>query len=172
MPILLLLAFITVPVIEIALFLEIGGWIGLWPTILIVIITACAGTTLLRIQGVAVLKRAQRSASRNELPVQEVFDGVCLLVAGALLLTPGFFTDVCGFMLFVPLFRKLVGIGIWRWLSRNGETHVGGFGPASSPRPSDRDGAGPPGGRVIDGDFEEVTASPSAQDRLPSKDEE
>lgn len=91
MAILLLAAFIAVPVIEIAAFIEVGGWIGLWPTIGIVIATAFAGTTLLRLQGLAVLRRFQESASRNELPVTEVFDGLCLLIAGALLLTPGVF---------------------------------------------------------------------------------
>ena len=117
MAIFLLAAFIAVPVIEIILFIEVGGWIGLWPTIAIVVGTAFAGTSLLRIQGLAVLQRAQDSASRNELPVQEVFDGLCLLVAGALLLTPGFFTDALGFALFMPLFRKLAGETIWRWLT-------------------------------------------------------
>ena len=81
MPILLLAVFIAVPVVEIALFIEVGGWIGLWPTIAIVIATAFAGTTLLRLQGLAVLRRVQESAARNELPVAEVFDGLCLLVA-------------------------------------------------------------------------------------------
>ena len=76
MAIFLLAAFIAVPVIEIILFIEVGGWIGLWPTIAIVVGTAFAGTSLLRIQGLAVLQRAQESASRNELPVQEVFDGL------------------------------------------------------------------------------------------------
>ena len=122
MAIVLLAAFIAVPVIEIALFIEVGGWIGLWPTIAIVVVTAFAGTTLLRIQGLAVLQRAQESAARNELPMQEVFDGLCLLVAGVLLLTPGFFTDALGFTLFVPVLRKLAGLGIWRWLARNGHT--------------------------------------------------
>ncbi len=166
MPVFLLSAFIAVPVIEIALFLEIGGWIGLWPTVLIVIVTAFAGTMLLRVQGLAVLKRAQKSASRNELPVQEVFDGVCLLVAGVLLLTPGFFTDACGFMLFVPLFRKLVGMGIWGWLSRSSHIHVGAF----KDRPSGEGGSERGAGRIIDGDFEEVDIPPSDQDKLPPKD--
>ena len=69
MAIVLLAAFIAVPVIEIALFIEVGGWIGLWPTIAIVVVTAFAGTTLLRIQGLAVLQGAQESAARNELPM-------------------------------------------------------------------------------------------------------
>lgn len=177
MAIVLLAAFIAVPVIEIALFIEIGGWIGLWPTIAIVIVTAFAGTTLLRIQGLAVLKRAQESANRNELPVQEVFNGLCLLVAGVLLLTPGFFTDAIGFMLFVPLFRKLAGIGIWRWLVRHGHIHVSGFGggfgsgPAGPDTgPSGSGSTGPGGGPVIDGDFEEVNTAPPDRDRLPPKD--
>ena len=171
MAIVLLAAFIAVPVIEIALFIEVGGWIGLWPAIAIVIVTAFGGTTLLRIQGLAVLQRAQESANRNELPVQEVFDGLCLLVAGVLLLTHGFFPDVMGFMLFVPLFRKLAGIGIWRWLARNGHIHVGGFGggPGTGPGngPAGPGRGGPGGGPVIDGDFEEVDTPAPDRDRLP-----
>ena len=167
MAIVLLAAFITVPVIEIALFIEVGGWIGLWSTVAIVILTAFAGTTLLRIQGLSVLQRAQESATRNELPIQEVFDGLCLLVAGVLLLTPGFFTDALGFTLFIPLFRELAGRGIWRWLKLHGHVHVGGFGGgfggrAGGPPPGSR-GAGP----VIDGDFEEVNTPPNDRDRLP-----
>ena len=167
MAIVLLAAFIAVPVIEIALFIEVGGWIGLWSTVAIVILTAFAGTTLLRIQGLSVLQRAQESATRNELPVQEVFDGLCLLVAGVLLLTPGFFTDALGFTLFVPLFRELAGRGIWRWLKLHGHAHVGGFrggfgGGPGGPSPRSR-GAGP----VIDGDFEEVNTPPHDRDRLP-----
>ncbi|RZO37534.1 MAG: FxsA family protein [Rhodospirillaceae bacterium] len=169
MAIVLLAAFIAVPVIEIALFIEVGGWIGLWSTVAIVILTAFAGTTLLRIQGLSVLQRAQESATRNELPVQEVFDGLCLLVAGVLLLTPGFFTDALGFTLFVPLFRELAGRGIWRWLKRHGHVHVGGFGRGfgggpGGPSPGSR-GAGP----LIDGDFEEVNTPPNDRDRLPPK---
>lgn len=167
MAIVLLAAFIAVPVIEIALFIEVGGWIGLWSTVAIVILTAFAGTTLLRIQGLSVLQRAQESATRNELPIQEVFDGLCLLVAGVLLLTPGFFTDALGFTLFIPLFRELAGRGIWRWLKLHGHVHVGGFGGgfggrAGGPPPGSR-GAGP----VIDGDFEEVNTPPNDRDRLP-----
>tara|TARA_R110000868_G_scaffold11751_15_gene57363 strand:+ start:3321 stop:3839 length:519 start_codon:yes stop_codon:yes gene_type:complete len=159
MAILLLAIFIAVPVIEIALFIEIGGWIGLWPTIAIVIVTAFAGTTLLRLQGLAVLRRVQESAARNELPVQEVFDGLCLLVAGVMLLTPGFFTDALGFLLFVPVFRRFAGAAIWRWMVRNGNISVsaGGFGSAGGSSGSNpRNPTGPGGGPVIDGDFEEV----------------
>lgn len=129
MALVLLTAFIAVPVIEIALFIEIGGWIGLWPTIGVVIMTAFAGTTLLRLQGLAVLQRVQESVARNEIPVEEVFTGLCLLVAGALLLTPGFFTDALGFLMFVPSFREIARMGVWRWLAQR-------VAPASAIRPS------------------------------------
>jgi UPF0716 protein FxsA len=168
MAILLLAMFIAVPIIEIALFIEIGGWIGLWPTIGIVIATAFAGTSLLRLQGLAVFRRVQESANRNELPVQEVFDGLCLLVAGVMLLTPGFFTDAVGFLLFVPIFRRFAGTVIWRWMVRNGNISVsaGGFG---GPGPSSGNSPGNTGGGpVIDGDFEEV--NPPPRDRIEPKD--
>lgn len=173
MAILLLAMFIAVPIIEIALFIEIGGWIGLWPTIGIVIATAFAGTTLLRLQGLAVLRRVQESANRNELPVQEVFDGLCLLVAGVMLLTPGFFTDAVGFLLFVPIFRRFAGAAIWRWMVRNGNISVsaggfGGSGPSSGNPPGNTANTGNTGGGpVIDGDFEEV--DPPPRDRIEPK---
>ena len=172
MALVLLAAFIAVPVIEIALFIEIGGWIGLWPTIGVVIMTAFAGTTLLRLQGLAVLQRVQERAALNAIPVEEVLTGLCLLVAGVLLLTPGFFTDALGFLLFVPPFRKIVGLGVWRWLSRRGyDPMSGGCGGPGSPR-SGHSPSGPgesgrgPGGPVIDGDYEELNPRSPAQDRI------
>ena len=139
----LLLAFILIPVVEIMVFIEIGGWIGLWPTIAIVILTAVAGTALLRRQGLAVLMRFREATARGELPVMEIFVGLCLLVAGALLLTPGFVTDILGFCLFVPQFRNLVARVVWAWMSRKGvlSMHVAN---------NDR------GGTIIDGEFEKM----------------
>jgi UPF0716 protein FxsA len=178
MAILLLAMFIAVPIIEIGLFIEVGGWIGLWPTLGVVIATAFAGTTLLRLQGLSVLRRLQESANRNELPVQEVFDGICLLIAGILLLTPGFFTDSIGFLLFVPFFRRFAGAAVGHWLVRNGKISVsaGGFGasPGSGgpggPGGSGRGGSArsAPGGPVIDGEFEEV--DPPPRGRIEPKD--
>ncbi len=169
MAILLLALFIAVPVIEIALFIEIGGWIGLWPTIAIVVLTAFAGTTLLRLQGLAVLRRVQESAARNELPVAEVFDGFCLLVAGILLLTPGFFTDALGFLLFLPPFRRIAGRAVWGWMVRSGRVSVAGGGFGGGPGPEA--GSGPAGGRggrgpVIEGEYEEVDPESRNRDRI------
>ncbi|MFQ5974043.1 MAG: FxsA family protein, partial [Alphaproteobacteria bacterium] len=91
---LLLLVLVGVPLIEIAVFIQVGGIIGLWPTIAVVVLTAVIGAALLREQGSATLTRAQREMAERRIPVRELFDAVCLLLAGALLLTPGFVTDL------------------------------------------------------------------------------
>jgi len=120
MAVFLLAAFIVVPIIEIGLFIEIGGRMGVWNTIALVVLTAMIGTWLLRAQGLATLRRAQESAARNIFPVAELFDGLCLLVAGVLLLTPGFLTDTLGFLLIVPPLRRLARDRLWRLISRRG----------------------------------------------------
>lgn len=97
--------FIIVPIVEIILFIIVGDRIGLLATIGVVVLTAIIGTFLIRHQGIATIKKAQESLKENILPVNEAFDGLCILIAGALLLTPGFFTDAIGFSLFIPSLR-------------------------------------------------------------------
>lgn len=123
----ILLALVGVPLVEIAVFIEVGGWIGLWPTLAVVLFTAFAGTWLLRAQGIGVLMRARRTIAEGGAPLREVFDGVCLIVAGAFLLTPGFVTDGAGFLLLLPPFRDLVAG--WAWRRWGGEVNVRGGGP-------------------------------------------
>ena len=106
MPLFLLL--VAVPIIEIALFIQVGGWIGLWPTIAVVILTAMAGTVLLRAQGLAMLGELQRKLNHGGNPAPELAHGALILVSGVLLLTPGFFTDGVGFALLVPPVRAAV----------------------------------------------------------------
>jgi UPF0716 protein FxsA len=170
-PFLILIAFIAVPLVEIAVFIQVGGFLGLWPTLAIVILTAIAGTALLRIQGLATLHRAQAAMARNELPLREVFDGLCLLVAGALLLTPGFVTDALGGLLFLPpirtLLRRLVGAHLMArtHVHTSGSWHSGPQGPGPRPYPGEGD--------VIDGEFEEVREDAPAKPphrRLPHDD--
>ena len=103
----LFLIFILIPIIEIAGFIYIGGALGFWTTALIVFATAYIGTNLLKKQGLETLAKAQNSLENGQIPVDEIFDGLCLLVAGAFLLTPGFFTDIVGFSLFIPECRNL-----------------------------------------------------------------
>ena len=98
----LFLAFLLVPLIEIALFIQIGGLIGLWPTLLIVILTAIAGAAMVRSQGAAVLSRLRGSFEDLRDPTEPLAHGAMILFSGALLLTPGFFTDTVGFLLLVP----------------------------------------------------------------------
>lgn len=104
----LFLLFLAVPLIEIALFIQIGGLIGLWPTLGIVILTAIAGTYLVRSQGLSELNRLRGSLSDLNDPTEPLAHGAMILFSGALLLTPGFFTDAVGFLLLVPGIRAAV----------------------------------------------------------------
>jgi UPF0716 protein FxsA len=104
----LFIAFLLVPLIEIALFIQVGGLIGLWPTLLIVVLTAIAGTALVRSQGAQALVRLRDSFDTLRDPTEPLAHGAMILFSGALLLTPGFFTDAIGFALLVPGVRNFV----------------------------------------------------------------
>jgi len=104
----LLLLFIIVPAVELALLIRIGVYFGTLPTVALIIFTGVLGAYLARLQGLSVLARAQEQMSRGELPTGSLADGVMILVAGALLMTPGILTDTFGFLLLVPAFRARV----------------------------------------------------------------
>ena len=104
----LFFAFLAVPLIEIALFIQVGGWIGLWPTLLIVVLTAIAGTFLVRSQGAQAIGRLRQSFNELNDPTEPLAHGAMILFSGALLLTPGFFTDAVGFALLVPGVRSFI----------------------------------------------------------------
>jgi UPF0716 protein FxsA len=102
---------VLAPLTEIAVLIEVGGRIGLWPTLALVVLTAVVGVLMIRLQGFVVVKRLRAQLDRGEPPLREVFDAVCLVIAGVLLLTPGFVTDVIGALLLLPpvraaLFRR------------------------------------------------------------------
>ena len=105
---LVFLVFLIVPFIEIYLLLQIGGIVGVFPTILLVVSTAIIGAGLLRQQGLATWQRFQDNLQKGEIPAYEMVEGPILLVGGALLLTPGFFTDVIGFACLIPPARKRI----------------------------------------------------------------
>ena len=94
----LFLLFILVPLLEIYLFIRIGGVIGAMPTVLLVVLTAIIGVRMLRVQGMNAWGRFHDAMARGESPAFEMLEGVILLFGGALLLTPGFFTDAVGFL--------------------------------------------------------------------------
>jgi UPF0716 protein FxsA len=102
----LLLLLISVPLLEIYILISVGQVIGAGTTILVVIATAVLGAWLLRLQGLATIKRVQEATARGELPAGELIEGAILLVTGALLLTPGFVTDAIGFACLVPAVRQ------------------------------------------------------------------
>lgn len=155
---LLLIALIIVPLAEIAVFIQIGGLIGLAATLLAVLGTAILGAILLRQQGLHTLHDAQTRINRNEIPIKELFDGICLFIAGAFLLTPGFLTDAIGFLLLIPPVRSWTALRVWRSLEARGSIRTHGAGPGGHPRrPGGRDGGRDhEGAQIIDAEFEEV----------------
>lgn len=171
MGLILLGAFIAVPLIEIGLFIEVGEAIGLWSTIAVVVLTAVVGTALLRHQGLSTIVKVQRFLDQGVMPVDALFDGFCILIAGLLLLTPGFFTDAVGFLFFTPpvrtLLRKFLARHVQVQTSGHANMHSAMHGGAAGGMhgfdPYDYQGA-PEGGNphagagdVIDGDFQDVT---------------
>ncbi|WP_018276452.1 FxsA family protein [Teredinibacter turnerae] len=102
------LLFIAVPILEMWLLIKVGSLIGALPTIGLVFLTAMLGLALLRQQGIQTLFRAQQRMQRGELPASEMVEGIFLAVGGALLLTPGFFTDAVGFCCLLPGVRQII----------------------------------------------------------------
>jgi len=154
----LLMAFLLVPIIEIALFIQVGGIIGLWPTLAIVVLTAVLGTWLVKTQGRMALGQLQDSFQKLDDPTEPLAHGAMILVAGALLLTPGFFTDAVGFSLLMPPVR----VAVFRFLSARitmAQFKMGSGTVHSRSYPGGQ-------GDVIDGDYEEV--SPKKPTRSPS----
>lgn len=129
----LFLLFVGVPILEIALFIQVGGWLGLWPTLGIVILTAMAGTFLVRSQGLAQLAKLQNSFQELSDPTEPLAHGAMVLASGLLLLTPGFFTDAIGFSLLIPGVRS----ALLRYL--RGKVRVQSFQYGTSPPPRAED---------------------------------
>lgn len=148
----LLIAFIAVPLIEIALFKQVGGAIGLASTLLIVIVTAILGTFLVRKQGLQALARVKSSFEQMNDPSEALAHGAMILFSGALLLTPGFFTDAVGFALLVPGVR----LAVFNWARARVNVQTFSTGGPRGPR-SD----------VIDADYVEVPPE-SNENRGPS----
>ena len=138
--------FVAVPLIEIALFIQVGGAIGLWPTLAVVVVTAVLGTWLVRAQGRHAIGQLQRSFNALSDPTEPLAHGAMILFSGALLLTPGFFTDAVGFALLIPPVRSAVYHYIRARVRVQGFT-VGTQGETRAFRDSE----------VIDGEFTDVT---------------
>ncbi len=114
----LLLAFTLVPFVEIYILIKIGSYIGALNTVVVVILTGLLGALLARYQGLQIALRARESLQRGEIPGNEMLDALLILLAGIVLLTPGFLTDAAGIMLLVPRIRSLCRQWIRRKLTR------------------------------------------------------
>lgn len=114
----LALLFVVVPLVELAFLIQVGGWVGIWPTVGLVFLTGILGATLARAEGLRTLWSFQQELAAGKLPGQPLLDGLCILVGGALLLTPGFVTDLAGFSLLLPPTRRLLQRGMKRRLRR------------------------------------------------------
>ena len=110
----LFLAFTLVPFIEIYLLIKIGAQVGAFNTILIVIITGLLGAWLAKLEGIRTMTKVRESLNRGELPAEELLDAMLIFIAGIVLLTPGFITDLAGLTILVPKARY------WfkRWLRK------------------------------------------------------
>ncbi|MFX0542332.1 FxsA family protein [Roseovarius sp. S4756] len=150
----LLFAFMIVPIVEIALFIQVGGLIGLWPTLAIVVLTAILGTWLVRTQGALALSELRGSFSRQTDPTEPLAHGAMILIAGVLLLTPGFFTDAVGFALLTPPFRRAA----FEYLRKRVKVQTFSTGPQPGPRTQ--------GPSTIEGEYVEV--DPDSAPRGPS----
>jgi UPF0716 protein FxsA len=131
---------ILLPVMELYVLIQVGGLIGAWTTIALVLLTAIVGVALLRLQGLSTLARGLRRLDEGQIPAGEMVEGMLLAVAGGFLLTPGFLTDVVGFLLLVPAARVRLSRALLNRLQA---------GPGSGGSPSSR-----APGRVIEGEYE------------------
>jgi UPF0716 protein FxsA len=142
---LLLLFFVALPVIELFTFIQVGEAIGFWATLALVLIAAVAGAQLMRRVGYAMLERVQHSLARQESPLPDALHGLTLMVAGALLFVPGFFTDAIAILLLIPSVGSAAGRALWRVLLGSGRVTAW---------------AGRHEGAVIEGEFRNVSEDP------------
>jgi len=154
--------FVIVPIIEISVLMHVGQWLGAWPTIAIVILTAWLGAKYVRQQGLATLQSVQAKMAQGEMPSGEIITGVMLLVAGVLLVTPGFVTDIFGLSLLVPAMRATLMKAVQKHLVvsqgaasstsfySSGQNSVNNSSEAKSPDPMAKNHKG----ETLEGEFE------------------
>lgn len=166
MPFLILVTlFIGIPILEISLLIKVSAAIGGFRTILFVIFTAVLGAYLVKQQGLATVAKFQQEANAGRVPAQQMLEGVALLFAGAVLLTPGFFTDAIGFSLLIPPIRQ----ALIAYVIRNGKIvtnfSAGGYAAHTG---ADSHGTGKNGahGNVIEGEY---TANPKPDKQTEDK---
>jgi UPF0716 protein FxsA len=116
----LIALFIGMPILELAILLKLHEVLHFWPTFLLIILTGGIGVVLVKRQGIAILQKIQREMAIGHLPTPQLMDGVMILLAGALLVTPGLITDIAGFSLLIPFIR----VRIRHWIRKKLEEKV------------------------------------------------
>lgn len=145
-----------IPILEIAVFILVGGQIGVFATLGMILLTAIIGSILLRIQGFNILSRIQQKTAVGEMPGEDMVNGVMIMIAGVLLLTPGFVTDSIGFLLFFPPFRKFLWSTLASKIVIKTQSGFHHSGPHSNPKGRARSDDG-----VVDLDSSEYSEKPN-----------
>ena len=156
----LIILFILVPIVEIAVFIQVGDLIGLSSTIIIVIVTAILGVNLLKQQGFRAWQEIQLSIAKGNMPALEMAAAAQLLFAGGLLLTPGFVTDLIGFLLMIPQLRlalasHLIKSGTMRSQQFHSQTFHANYSNEHSKSTENSESTEQLSGRIIEGEFED-----------------
>lgn len=123
----LFLLFISVSLLEIFVLVKVGGVLGAWPTVILVVVTALIGTALVRSQGLQLVAQLQKRLAQGEVPGQQLIEGIMLIVTGMLLVTPGFVTDLFGLLLLQPSIRAIIAKTILANVAFSSATMGGGF---------------------------------------------
>ncbi len=118
---------LLIPIVEIGVFIAIGDRIGIFYTLMMILVTAIIGSILLRIEGFRILKQIQNEMGAGKVPAKELTNGVMILIAGVLLLTPGFVTDTLGFLLFLPPVRAAIRLFLVSRIKFNTQSGAAGF---------------------------------------------
>ena len=134
----LIFFFVFIPVLELFLLIEIGKWVGILPTLALIVLTGVVGAALARQQGLGILQRLRVEVGEGVLPGEALVDGALVLMAGAVLLTPGVLTDFLGFLCLIPASRRVIRGWLERWLgslTKRGSMNFSVFsqGPAAAP---------------------------------------
>lgn len=157
---------LIVPIIEISVFIAIGDRIGVFYTVMMILLTALIGSILLRIEGFRILGQIQKDVAAGKIPTKELSNGVMILIAGVLLLTPGFVTDAIGFLLFLPPVRAAIRVFFISRIKFKGASASAGFGTGFGNSQSGRPGqstnnqTGNQNGPIVDLDEESWTREP------------
>ena len=153
-----LILLVAVLAAEIAFMVNVADAIGVLPTVLLLIGIGVMGAVLIRRQGLAILGRAHAALQEGRLPVADLFDGACILIAGLMMALPGFLSDIVGCVLLLPPFRRLLYKALARRMRASGEVAAGPAGPRTRVRT---------GQAVIEGDYEEVEVREPLDERRP-----